>query len=248
MMSKKIRICIIAPVATDHYNKMLVESIAPVLPPDVQVDIRNIPDGDGTLSIEYRVDWLRNGFPVVQMAQQIEAEGYDGIWLSDFDMCGVEAAREIVNIPIIGGFPPSAFTALALCERFSIITILQSTVGMQRNHPQSYGIQDGFASIYPIDCPVDDLDDMDIVVSKVFQLALKAVQEDAAQSILLGCTGFMGVAARVSVLLEDTVQMYIPVIDPNQAGFSFLVSLVRMKIRPSRACYSQAPPVPVLVN
>jgi allantoin racemase len=29
------------------------------------------------------------------------------------------------------------------------------------------------------------------------------------------------------------------VIDPNQAGFSFLVSLVRMQVRPSRLTYSK---------
>jgi hypothetical protein len=32
------------------------------------------------------------------------------------------------------------------------------------------------------------------------------------------------------------------VVDPNQAGFSFLVSLVRIGIRPSRLCYSKATP------
>ena len=31
---------------------------------------------------------------------------------------GVEAAREVIDIPIIGGFPTSAFTALGLCQRF----------------------------------------------------------------------------------------------------------------------------------
>jgi Asp/Glu/hydantoin racemase len=33
--------------------------------------------------------------------------------------------------------------------------------------------------------------------------------------------------------------VYVPVIDPNQAGFSFLVSLVRMKVRPIRLTYSK---------
>jgi Asp/Glu/hydantoin racemase len=46
--------------------------------------------------------------PVVELAQAIEKDGFDGIWLTDFDMCGVEAAREVIDIPIIGGFPAAA--------------------------------------------------------------------------------------------------------------------------------------------
>jgi len=224
-MSAPLRICILAPVNTDHYNQMLLDAVKPVIPPDVTVEVRNITQGHDC--IESRTDWLQNGYPVVQLAKAI-----------DFDMCGVEAARECINIPIIGGFPTSAFTALALSQRFSIITILDSTLAMQRGHPQTYGIEDDFASIRAIDCPVNDLANIDVVVGKAFEAALKAIQEDGAQSILLGCTGFVGVAERVSTLLMQTLQTYVPVIDPNQAGFSFLVSLVRMKLRPSRLCYS----------
>ena len=154
-------------------------------------------------------------------------------------MCGVEAAREVIDIPIIGGFPASAFTALALSQRFSIVTILQSTLAMQRAHPQTYGIQDTFASIRAIDCPVAQLENIDVVVVRTFEAAMAAIKEDGAQAILLGCTGFVDVASRVSTLLSEALGVYVPVIDPNQAGFSFLVSLVRMKVRPSRLTYSK---------
>lgn len=231
------RICVIVPAATDSFNERIMQAISPVIPPDVQVEIRNITQGHPC--IENRTNWLENGMPVVELAQAIEKEGFDGIWLTDFDMCGVEAAREVVDIPIIGGFPTSAFTALSLSQRFSIITVLQSTLAMQRGHVLTYGLTESFASIRMIDCPVDQLSNVDIVVAKTLEQASKAVKEDGAQSILLGCTGFVDVASKVSTLLEETLGYYVPVIDPNQAGFSFLVSLVRMRIRPSRATYSK---------
>lgn len=236
-MSEPIRICVLVPVATNQFNERIMQAVAPVVPPDVKVEVRNITEG--TPSIENRTNWLQNGMPVVELAQSIANDGFDGIWLTDFDMCGVEAAREVIDIPIIGGFPASAFTALALSQRFSIITILQSTLAMQRGHPQTYGIQDTFASIRAIDCPVAQLDNVDVVVVRTFEAALKAIKDDGAQAILLGCTGFVDVASRVSTLLGEALGAYVPVIDPNQAGFSFLVSLVRMKVRPSRLTYSK---------
>ncbi|KND56839.1 Hydantoin racemase [Candidatus Burkholderia verschuerenii] len=237
-MNNPIRICVLVPVAISRYNPRIMTAIGPVVPPDVQVEVRNITQGHP--DIENRLNWLRNGIPVVELAQSIEKEGFDGVWLTDFDMCGVEAAREVIDIPIIGGFPASAFSALALSQRFSIITITQSTLAMQRAHPQTYGIEDDFASIHAIDCPVAQLENVDIVVMRTFEASMKAIREDGAQSILLGCTGFVDVAARVSAMLEESLGIYVPVIDPNQAGFSFLVSLVRMKVRPSRLTYSKS--------
>jgi Asp/Glu/hydantoin racemase len=236
-MKSPLRICVLVPVATSQYNERIMKAVAPVVPADVHVEIRNITSGHP--DIENRTNWLQNGMPVVELAQAIEKDGFDGIWLTDFDMCGVEAAREVIDIPIIGGFPPSAFAALMLSQRFSIITILQSTVAMQRAHPQTYGIADTFASIRAINCPVAQLDDVDVVVARTFEAAMKAIKDDGAQSILLGCTGFVDVASRVSTLLGEALSVYVPVIDPNQAGFSFLVSLVRMQVRPSRLTYSK---------
>lgn len=236
-MSKSLRICVLVPAATTKFNDLIMEALKPVIPADVEVSIRAITQGSP--SIQNRTNWLENGMPVVALAQAIEQEGFDGIWLTDFDMCGVEAAREVIDIPIIGGFPACAFTAMGLSQCFSIITVLQSTLAMQREHIYTYGLEDSFASIHSIDCPVDELADVDVVVTKTFVAALKAIQEEGAQSILLGCTGFVGVAAKVSALLQESLGVYVPVIDPNQAGFSFLVSLVRMNLRPSRLTYSK---------
>lgn len=236
-MSKQLRIAVLIPAATADFNDRILQALKPVIPADVKVDVFNISQGHP--SIENRTDWLENGMPTVLLARSLAAQGYQGIWLSDFDMCGVEAAREVIDIPIIGGFPACAFSALALSQCFSIITVLQSTLAMQREHVLTYGLSESFASIYAIDCPVAELSNTEVVVACTLQLAIKAVKEDGAQAILLGCTGFVDVAERVAALLEESVGAYVPVIDPNQAGFSFLVSLVRMGLRPSRLTYSK---------
>lgn len=235
---QRLRIAIIAPVNTSQFNDLLLRAVTPVLPPDVDVSVHNLTEGHDC--IQNRCNWLQNGYPVVELAKHLQGQGYDGIWLSDFDMCGVEAAREAIGIPIIGGFPTSAFTALGLSQRFGILTILPSTLAMQQGHVLTYGQQDNFAGIAPIDCPVDQLSNVDVVVAKSFPVALKLIQEQGAQSLLLGCTGFVGVAEKLSLMLSESLQTYVPVIDPNQAGICFLISLVRMKLRPSRLCYSAA--------
>ena len=251
-----LKIAVLAPVSTDKYNQKIVAAIKPVIPGDVVVDAFNLPPDEANRHIENRIDLVRNAYAVVKTAKRIQEKGYDGIWLSDFDMCGVEACREELDIPMVGGFPTSAFTALVLSQRFSIITILPSTIAMQREHISTYSLHSGFASIRSIDEHIvnnkallgnNTAIDMDAVLAwhepdiceMVFQQAKAAVVQDGAQSILLGCTGFIDVARTVSEKLTAALGVYVPVIDPNQAGFSFLLSLVRMGLRPSRLCYQK---------
>jgi allantoin racemase len=231
------RIRVIAPVNTDAYNSRILQAVQSVQPPDVQIDVKNIDSGHDC--IENRWDLAQNVAGVVRLAAATEAEGFHGIFVTDFDMCGVESCREVVDIPVLGGFVPCAFTALALSQRFSIITVLDSTVGMQFDHIRNYGLTEGFSSIRPINCPVDQLSNMDVVVSRVFEEGLKAVRDDGAQSLLLGCTGFIGVAAQVQALLSEAVNAFVPVVDPNQVSIGLLVSMVRAGLRPSRLCYGK---------
>lgn len=252
-----LKIAVLAPVSTDKYNKRILAAIKPVTPGDVVVDAFNLSPQEANRHIENRIDLVHNAYAVVKTARRIQEKGYHGIWLSDFDMCGVEACREELDIPIVGGFPPSAFTALALSRRFSIITILPSTVAMQREHISTYSLQSGFASIRDINQHIvkasatgnpNAAPDLETVLAwhepdiceMVFKQAKAAVLEDGAQSILLGCTGFIDVARTVSQKLTVELGAYVPVIDPNQAGFSFLLSLVRMALRPSGLCYRKA--------
>lgn len=231
------RICIVAPVNTDAYNDRIRKAIATVQPPDVEITVRNIDAGHDC--IENRWNLVTNAPAVVRLVATLEASGFDGVFVTDFDMCGVEACREVVDIPVLGGFVPCAFTALSLSQRFSILTILDSTKGMQFDHVRHYGLMENFASIRSINCKVEDLSDLDKVVKHLYETGLVAIREDGAESLLLGCTGFVGVASRVQNELAKTLKAFVPVIDPNQAAFGMLVSMVRAGLRPSRLCYSK---------
>lgn len=249
-----LKIAVLAPISTNKYNERILAAIRPVVPGDVVVEAFNLPPDEARSHIENRCDLIRNAPAVLKTAKHIEENGYHGIWLSDFDMCGVEACREELDIPIVGGFPVSAFTALALSQRFSIITILPSTIAMQREHIATYSLHQGFASIRSIDVHIvnapaamDQHSPLSLeevlawsepdICELVFRQARTAVLKDGAQSILLGCTGFIDVARSVSERLTVELGAYVPVIDPNKAGFCFLLSLARMALRPSRLCY-----------
>ena len=237
-MQKKYRIRIIVPANTDAFNERIRAAVSSVIPPDFELDVKNI--SSGTPSIENRCCIVENSPAVLSLARETEQGGYDGIFVTDFDYCGVEACREAVSIPVIGGFRASAFTAMMLSKRFAIVTILESVVAMQLEHVNSFGIKDNFVGILSINCPVDQLKDTDLVRKKVFDKSLKAIRSNGAESIILGCTGFIDIADAVSDMLTEEIGSYVPVTDPNKVAVVYLAMLVRSGLRQSQLSYSKS--------
>jgi allantoin racemase len=236
-LEKKYRIRIVVPANTTAFNERILDAVRSVKAIDFEVDVKNICSR--THSIENRCCIVENSPAVLQLARETEKEGYDGIFITDFDYCGVEACREAVSIPVIGGFQPSAFTAMMLSKRFAIITILESVVTMQLEHIYSSGIEDNFVGIHSINCSVNELKDINVVRKKVFEESLKAIRLEGAQSIILGCTGFIDIADAVSEMLRKEIGSYVPVIDPNKVALGYLAMLVRSGLSQSRLSYSK---------
>lgn len=233
-----IAIKIIVPANNTSFNDRIKDAVAAVQAPDVKIDVESITGG--TKTIQSRYDLSINTPYVIALAEKTQQDGYDGIFVTDFDMCGVEAVREIVNIPVVGGFRPSAYTAMMLAQRFSIITVLDNVVAMQREHCRAFGITENLASIRSVDMPVANLEDRDLAIAKVYEASIKAIEEDQAECCILGCTGFVGVAEAVAQLLQE-VGKPAPVIDPNRAAVSYLELLIRNKLSQSRLTYYVPP-------
>lgn len=249
-MKNKTKIRIIVPANTKGFNDDILDSVSSVIPPDFEVDIKNIEEGNNC--IENRYNLMQNTMATIKLVQEAERDGCKGVFVSDFDMCGVDAAREVVNIPVIGGNRASALTAMMLSQKFSIITMMQSVTGMQCEHINRFGMYQNFASIRAINCNVSELSKKNYVANLVFEEALKAIEEDGAQAFIFGCTGFIDIASRVKKLFM-TDERYsgpkpVPVLDPNMVALSYLVLLVRNDLLQSRICYNYVDTKPLEEN
>lgn len=215
----------------------LVSSIRPSLDTDVKVSIEALTTG--TLSIEGRADLARNQVAVMDAVVRAEAEGFDGVFVSDMDMCGVEPARELVDIPVVGGFAANAFTALMLGRRVGLVTILERVVPMQEDHFRTYGIGTNLAGIVVAEASVGELiADPKDAIERVYAACIEVVDRHGAQVIILGCTGFIGIAAPVAQRLAEGGRP-VPVLDPNAVAVSYLALLVRNRLSQSRAAYQR---------
>lgn len=237
-MSKKdkIKILIIIPVNTDIFNKSLCKCINEICPPDVTFDIEHVQGKEARDHIQNRTDYYVNSPLIMNTAIKLQKKGkYDGIFVTDFDFCGVEATRENVDVPVIGGFRPQAMAAISLSEKIGLITLTDTIAAMQEEHFRNFGILPNLACIIPTGLGVQELTKKERAIQTVYDKAIEAIAL-GAQSIILGCTGFIDIARPVAKRLK-AAGYDIPVTDPNHMAFTFLVALVRNKLMQSRLTY-----------
>ena len=157
-----------------------------------------------------------------------EREFFDGYVIACFGDPGLDAARELATAPVLGIAEAAMHAAVMLGRKFSVVTTLGRTTGRAWDLAGHYGFAARCASIYACEIPVLELEDPSSDAAKLIeQLARRAIDEDGADSIVLGCAGMAAFCEALGNRLG------VPVIDGVSAATGMLESLVRMKVSTS---------------
>ncbi|MEM3551703.1 MAG: aspartate/glutamate racemase family protein [Candidatus Bathyarchaeia archaeon] len=185
----------------------------------------------GPETIEGYYDEVLAGPAVLDKLKGVE-KLYDAVIIYCFSDPAVEAAREMLDIPVIGPGEASIYIAAMLGHKFSLITVLEELIPKEIKRVYEMGFGHRLASVRAVDIPVADLrKDLTKTVKKVVEAARKAVEEDGAQVIVLTCLGFAGLGCEVQKRLG------VPVVDPAVAAVKIAELMVDMKVTYSRKFY-----------
>lgn len=230
-MKKHIRL--ILPIITKVDG--FIDGVSEFENDDFKIDSVNIDIGPS--SVENEIDEAFAATGVILKAIEAENEGVDAVIIDSCGDAGIFPAREAVSIPVLGAGQTSMHVASMLGGRFSIVTVLDSVVGLFEDLAKKYGVDDHLASIRWIDIPVLDIHkNLGAVKQKLAEESLRAIEEDGANGIVLGCTGFIGCAAFIEKLLKSK-GYDVPVIDPTTTCLVISQGLIKLNLSHSKKMY-----------
>jgi allantoin racemase len=197
---------------------------------ETQVDVVKLKEGPA--SVESTLDEYYAAPEILARIVEAEKEGYDAVVDHCFGDPALHAARECVRIPVLGAGESAMMLASILGHTFSVITILRETVPVVKRLARSIGVEHKLASVRPIGIPVLKLDENSESTKKAFvEEARKAIDEDDADVICPGCTGF-------SVWVSEwSKELGVPVVDPAGAALKIAEALVKLNITHSMRSY-----------
>ena len=206
--------------------------------PVVEISYACIERGTNTIESEFDVALVQPD--TIRRCMEAEREGADAVVIACFGDPGGAGAKEITSIPIVGEGEAALHAGSLLANRFSIITVQQETVPFMIAMAARVGLSQKLASVRPVDFGVLDfsLDCIDDVVEQ----SIKAVIDDGAEAIVMGCTGTgVDMVPIVTDRLAESVGAYVPVIDPVRAAVSLAELCARHGYRPSKRAFPTPP-------
>jgi allantoin racemase len=216
---------------TDHIRKELVR----IKRAETELTVRSPDRGPETIESAY--DEALAIPPTLDLVRWANQEGYDAVILACFSDPGLEAAKEISTIPVIGIEESSLHIAAMLGARFSVMTPRKERIPSKREHVHVRGLEHFLASVRSLDLSVAETDaDPEKTKGRVLEVARKAVEEDGAEVIILGCAGMAGYAPEIERELN------IKVIDPSAVALKVAEALVDLGLVHSKVGLFSTPP------
>ncbi|MCP3964827.1 MAG: hypothetical protein GY750_07980 [Lentisphaerae bacterium] len=199
-----------------------------------QIDVEG--NSIGTPSIESRYDEIMCMPDLIRIAEKAESEQYDGILISCMFDTGLEACREKLSIPVVAPGRTSILFAAELASSFAILTPLSSCVNIIGSIVNQLNLTPKLAALKPLDIPVDELENEPVLLNVLTENAVDAIENSGAHSIILGCTGIIGLAEKLRNNLLQAGHN-VPIIDPVATSIEYLKSLISLHLSQSKTSY-----------
>ena len=229
-----MKILVMNPNSTESMTAKIVESARRVA--SAGTEIIAATGQDAPASIQGHFDEAMSVPGLLARLQQAEAEGVDGVVVACFDDPGIGACREVFSGPVIGICEAAVKAASMLSTSFSVVTTLPRSVPVIEHLIHGYGLSHRCRRVRSAEIPVLALEEEGSGArEKVRDEILRAVREDRAEAVVLGCAGM---ADLTEWLTQETG---VPVIDGVTVATRLVEALVGCGLKTSKVGAYAAP-------
>lgn len=220
-----MKLLIVNPNTTSSMTSTMVDAAKTVVSSDTQ--IVGATAAYGPESIEGYYDEVFSVPPLIETVRS--HPDCDGVVVGCFDDTGVDALRCMTSVPVIGICQAAMQMATVVAGSFSVITTLARSVPALEHLALRYGYERHCRRVRASDLPVlalesDPQQAVDIIGAEI----KRAIKEDGAEAIVLGCAGM----ADLSEKLSDAYGL--PVVEGVTAAARTIESLHALGLRTSQ--------------
>lgn len=240
--SQQSKILWVNPLGIDDHDQAMSDYMGTIKSAGTSIDTMSFQMSASPNHLEYRTYEALIVGDTIRAARHAAQSNYDAMVIGCFYDPGLEDAREISGDTIVVA-PCQASVQIAanLCNRFSVIVGRDKWIEQMSERVHTYGYGSRLASMRSIDIGAYHLqDDCELTINRILDAGRKAIEEDKAEALILGCTCNFGLFEAVQE------ELGVPVIDPICASLKTAEHLAGLKRQfawtPSRVGSCEPPP------
>jgi allantoin racemase len=222
-----MRIKVINPNTTQSMTAKIAEAARAVAAPGTEIIA--VSPAAGPVSIEGHYDEVVASVGVIEEVRAGERDGIDAFVVACFGDPGLHAAREVATGPVVGIAEAAMHMASFVSPGFSVVTTLPRSANRLRHLAEAYGMTRFLLNIRASKLAVLDLEEEGSQARHiVLAECRRAVEEDGAGAVLLGCAGMADLARDIER------QIGVPVIDGVAAAVKQAEALVGLGLQTTK--------------
>jgi len=227
-----MRILVVNPNTTAAMTRKIGAAARAAASPGVEIVAVN-PDS-GPPSIEGYYDEV---FSIPGVIEEMRKAGeVDATVIACFDDTGLDAARCVSKAPVVGIGEAGYLMASLIADRFGVVTTLPRSIAPIEKNLTKYGLASRCARVRACQVAVLDLEDARSNARRlILDEARKALAEDGAEAIVLGCAGMTELARDLSE------EIGAPVLDGVACAVALVEAAARIGLRTSKLNTYAAP-------
>lgn len=220
-----MRILVINPNTTRHMTEKIGAAARRVASPGTEIIATNPISGPAAIEGFYDEAMCVPGLLEIIRT----TDDFDAVVIACFDDTGLDAARCLTDRPVIGIGEAAYHMASMLSNKFSVVTTLARSVPALEHNLTRYGLAARCARVRASDVPVLELERPGSDArGRISAEVGRAIAEDKAEAIVLGCAGMADFAASLSD------KHGLPVIDGVVSAVALCEAMIRLNLRTSR--------------
>lgn len=200
--------------------------------PGTEVAVVDVANGPASIESAYEEALCVPA--TIDLIMKCERDGFDAAIIGCFGDPGLEAARELTRMPVVGPCESSLLLAAGLGHKFSILTIFDSLIAGQELLAHKAGVREKLASVRATGIPVLDLmKDPQRTKTRLIEVAGQCVKLDRADAFLFGCMtmSFLDLADEISAAVGA------PAVNAGKAALKHAETLVSMGLSHSKTAF-----------
>jgi len=231
-----VRILLINPNTSRAMTAKIADAARGVAGADVMIDAAC--PSVGAAAIESHLDEIAAAAAVVELiaVDRDSAAPADAYVIACFGDPGLDAARELVEVPVVGIAEAAMHLAAVSGRHFGVVTTLSRTLGRAHDLVARYGMERACVSLAATGIPVLDLEDTGSIALETIATRSAEAAANGADVIVLGCAGMADLCA------ELTARVGVPVVDGVAAAVGMASGMVRMGLGTSKRDEYARPP------
>ncbi len=242
-MTAPLKIMYLSPVGNyGEHDDIFAEMARANKLPGTEVHVTSLPADDGAFAhIEFRSYEAIVTRGIIRAVRAAAKEGFDALAIGCFYDTALHDAREISGDMIVTApCAASCEIAASLANRFGVIVGRRKWVNQMQATVNECGHRERLAGFYHVELGVTEFqEDHAETNRRLVEAGRRAVEQDYAEALILGCT------LEVGFYKELSAELGVPVIDPSIAVLKRAEYAAILKRQcdwtPSRAWSCEAP-------